>query len=308
MPSSTRFPENFQGFIFFIAVLCGFAVSAGAQAPSNHSGLPSLNSTQQAELLLLNGKFEEAIQAYQNLWEEDGGNDYAVRGLVRAYWAAGRSKDLESYLNGFLSNHPASSSARYGLGFLFYLDKRFYESEKILREALEQDPKNALALNNLGAVLVHLKSPAEAVQKVKEAIAVNPSELMFYRNLYGIYSNSNQAENFLKEYHQHLKKGERQAAFGYGSIFAQSLRQRSFRLYSEGDVPGAIEKILAMIGIYREIEHAPGLVAGLFSLGLLYEEQGELERAGENYRNVLKINPDHIQAREKVRQLDVKEK
>ncbi len=281
-----------------------FAVSVGAQA-ANHPGLPSLNSTQQAEMLLLSGKFEEAIQAYQKLWEEDENNNYAVRGLVRAYWAAGQSTDLESYLNRFFSKHPDSSSARYGLGFTLYLDKRFFESEKILREALEQNPENALALNTLGAVLVLLKSLDEAVQRVKEAIAIDPSELMFYRNLYGIYSNSGRTEIFLKEYQEYLKKGERQVTFGYGSIFAQKLRQRSFRLYSDGNVPGAIEKILAMVDIYREIEHTPGLVAGLFSLGLLYEERGEVERSRENYRNVLKINPNHIQAREKVRQFDV---
>lgn len=259
-------------------------------------------------MLLLSEKFDEAIQAYQKLWEDDGENNYAVRGLVRAYWAAGRAQDLENYLDGFLSNHPNSSSARYGLGFLFYLDKRFYESEKILREVLAQDPKNALALNNLGAVLVHLKSLPEAVEKVKQAIAAHPSELMFYRNLYGIYANGGRTESFLKEYQTHLKNGERQTAFGYGSVFAQSLRQRSFRLYAEGDVPGAIQKILAMVDIYREIDHASGRVAGLFSLGLLYEEQGELERAREYYRNLLKINPDHIQAREKIRQFDINKK
>jgi len=308
VPPSTRSPQYTKSLVFLTTIIGFFAVSAGAQPPANHPGLPSLNPTQQAEMLLLSGKFEEAIQAYQKLWEEDEINSYAIRGLVRAYWAAGQSKDLKKYLNRFLSEHPDSSSARYGLGFTFYLDKRFYESEKILREVLEQNPENALALNTLGAVLVHLKSLDEAVQRVKEAIAIDPSELMFYRNLYSIYSKGDRTGIFLKEYQEHLKKGKRQVAFGYGSIFAQNLRQRSFRLYSDGNVPGAIEKILAMVDIYREIEHTPGLVAGLFSLGLLYEERGEVERSRENYRNVLKINPNHIQAREKVRQFEVEKK
>jgi len=65
---------------------------------------------------------------------------------------------------------------------------------------------------------------------------------------------------------------------------------------------------MAMVDIYREIDHASGRVAGLFSLGLLYEEQGELERAREYYRNLLKINPDHIQAREKIRKFDINKK
>ena len=256
-------------------------------------------------MFLLSGKFEAAIQAYQKLWEADEKNNYAVRGFVRAYSAADKSTELENYLNRYLSKHPDSSSARYGLGFTRYLDKRFLESEKMLREALKKDSENALALNTLGAVLVHLQSLDEAVQRVKEAIAIDPSELMFYRNLFGIYSKGGRTGAFLQAYQEHLKKGERQIAFGYGSIFAQTLRQRSFRLYSDGNVPGAIEKILAMVVIYREIEHAPGLVAGLFSLGLLYEERGELELSRENYRKVLKINPNHIQAREKFRQLEV---
>ena len=102
---STHFPENFQGFIFFTAILCVFAVSAGAQPPANHSGFPRLSATQQAELLLLNGKFEDAIQTYQKLWDEDDKNNHAVRGLVRAYWAAGRSKDLEKSFGDYISKH-----------------------------------------------------------------------------------------------------------------------------------------------------------------------------------------------------------
>ena len=47
----------------------------------------------------------------------------------------------------------------------------------------------------------------------------------------------------------------------------------------------------------------PGIVAGLFSLAVLYEEQGKVELALEKYREVLKINPEHIQAREKSRSL-----
>jgi len=49
-----------------------------------------------------------------------------------------------------------------------------------------------------------------------------------------------------------------------------------------------------------------GIVAGLFSLAVLYEEQGKLELAFEKYREVLKINPQHIQAREKLRSLNLK--
>ena len=122
-------------------------------------------------------------------------------------WAAGQSQELEKFLNGIFSQHPESASVRYGMGFTFYLNKRFLESEKILKEALERDPANALALNTLGAVLVHLKSLDEAVARVQAAIAIDPSEAMFYRNLYSIYSKGGRTEVFLKEYQEHLQNG-----------------------------------------------------------------------------------------------------
>jgi len=61
-----------------------------------------------------------------------------------------------------------------------------------------------------------------------------------------------------------------------------------------------------MLEFYREIDHQPGVVAGFFSLAVLYEEQGEIEQAVTYYREVLKINPQHIQAQERMRSLESK--
>jgi predicted TPR repeat methyltransferase len=47
-----------------------------------------------------------------------------------------------------------------------------------------------------------------------------------------------------------------------------------------------------------------GQVPILFSLGLLHEESGNVQKSQDFFRQVLSINPDHIQAREKVQPLN----
>ena len=61
------------------------------------------------------------------------------------------------------------------------------------------------------------------------------------------------------------------------------------------------EKIL---DIYRQINDVKGQVPALFSLGLLHEESGNVQRSQEFFKQVLSINPGHIQAREKVRPMN----
>jgi tetratricopeptide (TPR) repeat protein len=192
------------------------------------------------------------------------------------------------------------------LGYAFYLQGRLEESRRVLIEALSFDRENALALNNLAAVLVELKEYASALKRVKEAINIAPNELMFYRNLQMIYTSSGQPDKFEEEYRHLLAEGFPEKAKGYGLVLAQQLRQKSFRLYAEGKIDAAISTIISMSELYHEINHKPGMVASLFSLAVLYEEQGKAELALEKYREVLKINPRHIQAREKFRLFEQK--
>ncbi len=56
-----------------------------------------------------------------------------------------------------------------------------------------------------------------------------------------------------------------------------------------------------LLDVYRKIDYVNGLVPGLFSLGLLYEEKGDLEKSEKYFREVLAINPEHIQARKKLK-------
>ena len=298
--NSFRFASTLTLIIFF-----GLLPPASAQSPKHLENF-NISPLQKGEFFLLGKKPGEALKVFQNLWQREPQNSYAVRGIVRSYQSLEKLSEAVSFLKGYIEKHSQSSSAAYGLGYAFYLQGMLEESRRVLDESLKLDQGNALALNNMAVVLVEMKEYANALTRVKEAIKIAPNELMFYRNLQMIYVSSGRPGKFEEEYRHLLAKGFPAHAKRYGLVLAQQLRQKSFKLYFDGKIDETIETMRDMLDLYREINHEPGIVAGFFSLAVLYEEQGKIELALEKYREVLKINPQHIQAREKSRSLDLK--
>jgi len=291
----------FRFVVNLILVVLFGALSPTWGQPPQHLQSFTINPLEKGDFFLFSKKPQDALKVFQDLWQSEPQNNYAVRGIVRSHQALGTLPEGVSSLNGYLEKHPQSSSASYGLGYIFYLQGKFKESEKVLNEALGFDPKNTLVLNTLAAVLAELKDYANALKKVKEAISIDPDELIFYRNLQMIYASSGTPEKFEDDYRHMLAEGFPKRAKAYGLILAQQLRQKSFKLYVDGKIDEAIKAMKEMLILYRDVNHKSGIVAGLFSLAVLYEEQGKVDLALEKYREILKINPQHIQAREKLR-------
>jgi tetratricopeptide (TPR) repeat protein len=285
-----------------LVLIFGAPPPTSAQSPQHLQSF-NISPLQKGEFFLLAKKPGEALKVFNDLWQQEPQSSYAVRGIVRSYQALGKLPEVVTLLSRYLEKHPQSSSAKYGLGYAYYLQGKLKEAKGVLNEALNLDGENALALNNLAAVLAELKEYAVALKRVKEAINIAPNDLMFYRNLQMIYASSGKPGKFEEEYRYFLIEGPAGKAKGYGLVLAQQLRQKSFKLYVDGKIEAASKTLTDMLNLYREINHEPGIVAGLFSLALLYEEQGRVDLALEKYREVLKINPQHIQAREKARSL-----
>ena len=72
-------------------------------------------------------------------------------------------------------------------------------------------------------------------------------------------------------------------------------------MIESGDLAGAIASFEKILKIYKEIDDVNGEVPALFSLGILYEESGNIQKGQEFFKRVLSINPNHIQARKKIR-------
>ena len=278
-----------------------FSPSLVCSQPLNHSKLSLLSPIQRAEILLKRSLNEEALLLYQSLVLKDGANGYAFRGLVRAYKGMGRLDDAESWVETYLIEKSFTSAALYASGYIFYLKEDVKKAEELFKKALELDDANALALNNLGAVRLSEKSYTQAVKLVRKAIQINPKEPMFFMNLETIYKQMGDPSLIIIDYNFYLKeKKDLDLIRGYGLAVGRNKRQASFRLYNKGYLEKTILKWVEIEKIYKEIDHQSGLVSVYFSLGILYEEKGEFQNAKNYFDLVLKLNPLHIQAKERL--------
>jgi len=274
---------------------------ASAQVPG-HEILPTTPMAK-GSYYLFTKQYQQALRLFTELVQKEPSNNYAFRSLALAWNGLGQAGEGEAYLKDYLSAQPMSGPAMYGLGFLYYLDGRWNESEEYLSKAIASNPENALALNNMGAVYAKKKNFSKAEALVKKAIGFHPAELMFYKNLFGVYREAGVTGQFAMEFHQLVKKNSTDVARGYGITLAKHKRQEGFRLYSQGKLSETIDTFLEILQIYTVIKRDSGIIATLFSLGILYEEQGDLIRARQSYNNLLKINPKHLQAQERIKLL-----
>ena len=293
-----------RGYIWIMILLSLSFPPPVCSKPQSHFNSSLLSPIQRADFLLMQSLNEEALLLYQSLIVKDEANGYPFRGLVRAYKGMGRLGDAESWLESYLTGNPDSSPALYASGYTFYLKEDMKRAEELLNKALELDANNALALNNLSAVLLSQKSYVQAVNLVHKAIRVNPKEPMFFSNLETIYKRMGDPDLIITDYNFYLKEGgDPDLIRGYGMAVARSMRQLSFRLYSEGHLEQSILKWLEIERVYKEIDHKAGLVPVYFSLGLLHEEKDDRKNARKYFNRVLMLNPSHIQAKKRLSNL-----
>ena len=295
------FNRKFSFVIYFLLVVLSLALNVRAQT---HPGMDDFQIPPKAkgDYYFSQGKFKEALEIYKSVLPDEADSGPIFRGMVKTWNAMGALDEAEKYLSAYRQTHENSSAVWYALGYLHYLKDDDQKAEKLFKRATELNPDNGLAWNNWAASLAKGKHFQDAVEKVRTAILTNPKELMFFANLKKIYEQMGKGQQFETEYNDSVKEGP--LAWGYGKTLARSLRQKSFGEYAKGNRTGAIAGFEKILNIYREINDMKGQVPILFSLGLLHEESGNVQKSQDFFRQVLSINPDHIQAREKVQPLN----
>jgi tetratricopeptide (TPR) repeat protein len=291
-------------FIFFalltIFLLMFAASNARAQMHPGMSGF-QLPPEAKGDFYLSQGKFKEALEIYKSTLKDKSSDSYIFRNMVKAWEALEALDEAEKFLNDYRTSHENSSAVWYALGYVHYLKNEDQPAEELFKRATELDPGNGLAWNNWAATLSKGQRFQEAIEKVRIAMRTNPKELMFFFNLKKIYEELGEGQKFAEEFNEALKNDADPFVWGYGKVLARSLRQNSFREYAKGNLSGAISGFEKILDINQRVGDMKGQVPALFSLGLLHEESGDFQKGQEFFRQVLAINPDHIQAREKIK-------
>ncbi|MFT4580104.1 MAG: tetratricopeptide (TPR) repeat protein [Nitrospinales bacterium] len=263
-----------------------------------------LSDKDDAQILFARERYKESIEKFKEVLKSEGETSTAFRMMLKAWKAIEGLSDAEQFLKNYHASNKDSTHLWYAFGYLHYLKADYEKAENSFEKALKMNPENGLALNNLGAIFSEKKQYALAIEKVKSAIQTDPKKSMFFSNLQKIYQEMGEPDRFANEYKNLQQKNSEKLAWGYGKILVRVIRQRAFGSYSKGDLDNAILGFEDMLKIYQDIGDVNGQVPALFSLGLLNEEKGNIQKAQNYFAQVLALNPNHIQAKGKIKLLD----
>jgi len=157
-----------------------------------------------------------------------------------------------------------------------------YESAKNdFEKAVEKNPNDADAQNNLGQALIRLGRVAEAVAHLERAVAIAPDTWAYRFNLGKAVGQLGQWDRSVAEYRQALKAFPSDYATQYNLALA---------LYKKGDASSAIPEFEKAIGL------APAEPSFHFSLAMALEKVGRVNDAVGEYRRYLEMDPFSAEA------------
>ncbi len=154
-------------------------------------------------------------------------------------------------------------------------------AERILRQILQRQPRNAFALHLLGIIAHHAGRAELAVELIGKAIEILPTNAQFH-------TNRGEMCRILKRLDEAIHHGEQAVRLDPAHATAHS--NLGIAYYDKKDY----ERAAACQ--HKALELSPSLVQALNNLGSIQRDLKDKEGAITYYRKVLEIAPDYLEA------------
>lgn len=249
---------------------------------------------QYADMLILAGMPDEAIQEYQVLIEKDSMNKALYEAKVaHLYFEQGHfGKAVEFYRRIFYSDDAlrediqikhrmAASLCNEGVRHFNELGDtqsaiRFY------KEALKYDDQNQDIHYNLGKAYLAIHQYENARKSFEAALNLMPDDTACAYELAVLADQQSNLDSAITYYQKVLKSDPHHtmAAYGLGALYG-----------IEGELDKAIDYLSLAIRLN------PGFEDAIYNLGVALERKNQPNKAIQMYRKVLSINNTHEQAK-----------
>jgi tetratricopeptide (TPR) repeat protein len=177
---------------FKLALLPAIVVALGGCA----GGGLTLDAAQRLEN---SGDFQGAMNNYDQLMKEKPKLATGYLGKARCQLKLGSAKDAEETLKAGVKADEHSIDAKVALAAVYETRKDFMESKIQLDDAYMLDPKNLSVVEGQAVELDDEGKTKEAVDKYKEALALDPSNIDLHTKLAHAYGILNDFDNAKKE-------------------------------------------------------------------------------------------------------------
>jgi tetratricopeptide (TPR) repeat protein len=229
----------------------------------------------QGDELVLESKFEEAIEAYEQATQADPTNALAYARWARALYLDYQPEKAVAKAQVASELDPTSAEAFAQLGRSYDWNGQFNQALEAARKAVEFDPNHADARASLAEVYLDLERLDEAVSEAQLAVQLDEESAEAHRSLGWVYFFREQFPEALSE----LDK----AAQLEPKLWVRQHDLASMRRRSEAYVE-------AIIAYQRAIELRPH-AQSYGGLGICYYELGQYEYALTNLQKAIELNP-----------------
>ena len=176
---------------------------------------------------------------------------------------------------------PVTAADHLRVGTAAFDTGAFEAARASYEQAIQKNPNDAEAINDLGQTLAHLKRTDEAIDQFARAIQIAPDRWSYHFNLAHAQEEKGQWDLAIAEYRRasELFSGDYATQYNLGMA-----------LHKKGEDAEAVKAYA------RAIDLAPGESVFHVSLGQSYEKLGRLDDARKEYSQYLDMDPDGADA------------
>jgi eukaryotic-like serine/threonine-protein kinase len=254
----------------------------------NHR-LPSVYVTL-ARIHQLSGKYDLALQEFQQALDLNPRSPEALNGLAKAYEHAGRLQEAEAEFIRSAALRPDYWDGYDELGIFYDRQSRFPEAVEQLKHAAALSPDNAQVYSNLGAVYIDWGDPKvlpEAEQALKKSIALSPSYAA-YANLAELYTTQKRYSESAALWEQALQLNDRDyRVWGY---YMNTLT------WLKDDAKVAVARHRKFLLLRDYLKVAPQDGPAQAELASLYARMKQYDKAKATIQTALALSPNDASA------------
>ena len=212
-----------EGWIDAAQKHCAKAIELGNSGAEGHTCLGTIeNGT---------GKYEKAVEQFQEALQLDPTNDQAYWHLAEAYQHLNQPEKAEETFKRRISIRPTYSTGYSGLGVFYFGQAQYDKAQAAFEKAVSLNANDYGDYSNLGATLLYEGDDKGATQALEKSIAIRPT--------YFGYQNLGVAHSRLRQFDQ-AARATREALRLDDSDYQVWGNLGDF-LYYGGNKPGAMD-------------------------------------------------------------------